>query len=116
MGHSLCCTQSCAQANCTDGSYPSASLVQAPDGNFYGTTYYGGTATCGIGGCGTVFKMTPNGSLTTLYRFASGGESDGAYPYSPLVQVNDGNFYGTTQGGGSLQYGGTIFQSPPPAH
>jgi len=62
----------CAQTNCTDGWFPQAGLVQATDGNFYGTTENGGTISsyC-FQGCGTVFKVTPAGALTTLYSFCA---------------------------------------------
>src|ERR1035438_8983049 len=53
----------CTQTNCTDGSNPLSALVQATDGNFYGTTSAGGGSNnCGSSGCGTVFKMTPRGT------------------------------------------------------
>src|SRR5271166_1837884 len=94
----------CAQSNCTDGANPYGGLVQATDGNFYGTTYQGGAvANCGgIFGCGTVFKITPGGTLTTLYSFcAQSNCTDGVYPYAGLVQATDGNFYGTAWGGGA---------------
>jgi uncharacterized repeat protein (TIGR03803 family) len=92
----------CSQTNCTDGANPYAGLVQGTDGNFYGTTETGGVG-CShpIPGCGTVFKITPEGNLTTLYRF---GGSDGYMPISGLIQATDGNFYGTN-GGGSYGYG-----------
>jgi len=101
-----------------DGYNPGgAALVQTSDGNFYGTTAHGGTnGNCGInGGCGTVFKITPSGTLTTLYNFSGG--SDGAYP-SGLVQASDGNFYGATSEGGNLGncFGegcGTVFKITP---
>src|SRR5437867_4968789 len=76
-----------------DGILPSAALLQASDGNFYGTTYGGGTSDLG-----TVFRMTPDGTLTTLHSFTGG--ADGAYPASGLFQGSDGNFYGTTPNGG----------------
>jgi uncharacterized repeat protein (TIGR03803 family) len=76
-----------------DGANPYAGLVQASDGNFYGTTGYGGA-----NGEGTVFKITPAGTLTTLHSFDG---SDGANPYAALVQASDGNFYGTTSSGGA---------------
>jgi uncharacterized repeat protein (TIGR03803 family) len=88
----------CSQggANCTDGQYPTAGLVQGTDGNLYGTTPNGGAY-----GGGTVFKMTPGGELKTLYSFdCSQGCSDGAEPFAGLVQGTDGNFYGTTSYGG----------------
>lgn len=94
----------------TNGSYPDASVIQAADGNFYGTTSAGGT-----GCCGTVFKLTPQGVLTTLYNFCSQQNcADGESPYGGLIQGNDGNFYGTTtQGGVFDQHGGTIFKITP---
>jgi uncharacterized repeat protein (TIGR02543 family) len=90
----------CAQSGCTDGEDPVAGLVQATDGNFYGTTYEGGTD-----GFGTIFKITPTGTLTTLYSFSG---PDGAYPEAGLVQATDGNFYGTTEYGGASN-SGTVF-------
>jgi uncharacterized repeat protein (TIGR03803 family) len=98
----------CSQSGCTDGSYPQGSLVQAKDGDFYGTTYYGG-ANSG----GTVFKITPSGTLTTLYSFCSlSGCRDGANPFAGLVQGSDGNLYGTTQVSGTIQ-AGTVFKITP---
>jgi uncharacterized repeat protein (TIGR03803 family) len=99
----------CAKTNCTDGSVPVGGLVLGTDGNFYGTTSAGGINAdpCG-GNCGTVFKITPAGKLTTLHRFDS---TDGyATPYGPLVQATNGNFYGTTQSGTvySITSGGTF--------
>ena len=73
----------------TNGANPQAGLVQGSDGNFYGTTPSGGT-----NGDGTVFKITTNGALTSLYSFTGG--NDGANPVAGLVQGSDGNFYGTT--------------------
>src|ERR1700680_840814 len=93
-----------------DGAEPVGVLVQGYDGNFYGTTYYGGTsARCG-GGCGTVFKITPAGVETVLYSFT--GDPDGAYPDTGLTLGTDGNFYGTTSVGGKNNYG-AIFQITP---
>ena len=104
----------CSQTNCTDGSVPFGPLVQANDGNFYGTTEAGGKSTnmlCG-GFCGTAFKMTTSGALTTLYNFCSLANcADGASPSFSLVQATDGNFYGSTLGGnGVSQYGITVFR------
>ena len=66
----------CSQGgSCTDGDLPYAGLVQATDGNFYGTTSSGG-----VHGYGTVFKISPSGTLTTLYSFCSGGCTDGLSP------------------------------------
>jgi uncharacterized repeat protein (TIGR03803 family) len=98
----------CAQSNCADGAIPVAPLIQGSDGNLYGTTSAGGTGTCSNQagpGCGTVFKITPGGMLTTLHSFTG---ADGAYPYGALLAFN-GNFIGTTSGGGA-NGGGTIFE------
>jgi uncharacterized repeat protein (TIGR03803 family) len=96
--------------SCTDGYEPVAGLVQGTDGNFYGTTQYGGANdTCGLG-CGTVFEITPGGALTTLYSFCSQSNcTDGRAPFAGLVQGTDGNFYGTTVYGGANDYG-TVFK------
>jgi uncharacterized repeat protein (TIGR03803 family) len=101
---------------CTDGSFPVAGLVQGTDGNFYGTTFYGGPNTCdnpsqGSVSCGTVFKITPSGVLTTLHTFNS---TDGGNPSAGLVQGTDGNFYGTTSyGGANGTNSGTVFKITP---
>jgi len=89
-----------------DGSYPQAGLVQGSDSNFYGTTIEGGTSANCNGGCGTVFRISPSGSYTTLYSFA-GSPNDGSEPYAGLVQGSDSNFYGTTKYGGTAGTGGT---------
>ncbi len=99
----------CAQPACADGSYPYAGLVQATDGNLYGTTQYGGAD-----GWGTIFRITPSGKLTRLYSFCSQSDCvDGLQPYGGLFQATNGDFYGTTYGGGTYDicgYGcGTIF-------
>src|ERR1700677_702343 len=85
----------CSQSGCADGQAPEAALVQGADGNLYGTTYYGGDARCS-GGCGTIFKITPSGTLTMLHSFDS---SDGANPGAGLILAKNGNFYGTTYSG-----------------
>lgn len=74
----------------TDGSSPAAALIQAADGNFYGTTASGGASDFG-----TVFRMTPAGTVLVLHAFV-GGTADGSNPQAALVQATDGNFYGTT--------------------
>jgi uncharacterized repeat protein (TIGR03803 family) len=95
----------CSQPDCTDDRYPRAALVQATDGNLYGTTGGGG----GIPSYGTVFKITPSGTLTTLYSFCSQLDCpDGYSPSAALVQDTNGNFYGTTFGGGA-NGDGTVF-------
>ncbi|HEY6453069.1 MAG TPA: choice-of-anchor tandem repeat GloVer-containing protein [Steroidobacteraceae bacterium] len=94
-----------AFAGSMEGANPRAPLVQASDGNFYGTTDFGGVipnnpvAACNNGGCGTVFSITPGGLLTTLYAFG-GDSTDGAFPGSRLVQAGNGTLYGTTSAGG----------------
>jgi uncharacterized repeat protein (TIGR03803 family) len=103
----------CSQANCTDGFWPlySGALVEGSDGSFYGTTYQGG-----VYGKGTVFKISPTGTFTSLYSFCADQTYciDGEYPQSGLVQATDGNFYGTTsEGGDNQQNAGTIFQITP---
>ncbi len=80
-----------------DGGHPVAPLVQAPDGNFYGTTSSGGLS---FNDLGTVFKMTPAGTVTIIHSF-TGGPSDGVYPVAGLVYSSaDAKLYGTTQVGG----------------
>jgi uncharacterized repeat protein (TIGR03803 family) len=87
----------CAQSGCTDGEYPFAGVVQCVDGNFYGTTDFGGANNSGV-----VFKVTPEGVLTNLHSFCSeSGCADGSSPYAGLMQGSDGNFYGTTHNGGA---------------
>jgi uncharacterized repeat protein (TIGR03803 family) len=103
----------CSQGgtNCTDGAQPAASLVQAHDGNFYGTTLEGGTNYPASGGGGTVFQISPSGTHTTLYNFCGQGGTnctDGVIP-RVLIEGPDGNFYGTTEGGGAYA-GGTVFK------
>lgn len=88
-----------------DGAQPRAGLIQATDGDFYGTTSAGGFA-----GLGTIFKITRTGTFTTLHHFAGG--SDGAQPYASLLQATDGNFYGTTVAGGAANRG-TVFRMTP---
>jgi uncharacterized repeat protein (TIGR03803 family) len=103
----------CSQSGCADGGDSEAGLIQATDGNFYGTTF-GGGSNCAPYGCGTVFKITPNGTFTTLHSFCSQSNcTDGNGPWAGLVQATDGNFYGTTYSGGGVNGGGTIFRITP---
>lgn len=82
----------------TDGAFPAGALVRDSAGNLYGTTAAGGgDHTCGLGGCGTVFKLDAAGAETVLHRFNG---LDGAHPVSGLIRDSAGNFYGTTYDGG----------------
>lgn len=96
----------CSQANCGDGERPAGPLVQASDGNFYGATQDGGSGPCT---CGTVFRMTPTGVLTTLHSFNT---VDGMRPAGGLTPTVQGDLYGTTSGGGPNK-SGTIFKLAP---
>ena len=88
--------------NGNNGGYPESALLQADDGNLYGTTYSGG-----INDAGTVFKITTNGDFASLVSFDGGNDALGQ---AALVQGSDGNFYGTTSTGSS---DGSIFQMTP---
>jgi len=84
----------------TSGANPwYVTLVQGTNGQLYGTTYNGGSK-----GLGTFFEVTTSGTLTVLHSFA-GGKTDGANPTGGLTLGTDGNFYGTTQQGGSESQG-----------
>jgi uncharacterized repeat protein (TIGR03803 family) len=91
-----------------DGGGPNG-LIQGSDGNFYGTTAFGGITSnpCGPGGCGVVFRLTPAGVESVLYSFTGLG-ADGAAAAS-LIQGSDGNFYGVTAYGGQSG-NGTAFK------
>lgn len=95
--------------NSSDGSSPASGLLQALDGNLYGTTYEGGSGTSCPNGCGTVFKLSSTGTLTTLHDFIG---ADGSNPIAALIQATDGNFYGTTYGGGNSGWGTVYGMSP----
>jgi uncharacterized repeat protein (TIGR03803 family) len=102
----------CSKANCADGLQPIGPLVVGNDGNFYGTTF-GISSESWATKHGTIFSITPNGKLTTLYVFCKQTNCvDGAAPASGLVQGTDGNFYGTTTIGGTNN-DGTIFKITP---
>src|ERR1700722_11567453 len=99
--------------DCSDGDGPAAPLIEGRDGAFYGTTEYGGAHGCDGYGCGTVFRITTDGTFSVLHRFTSG---DGGVPAGALIQATDGNFYGTTQESGLVgdpEEGGTIFRMTP---
>jgi len=99
-------------------------LVQGFAGNFYGTTDEGGSTKCTFG-CGTVFRITPAGVLTTLHQFSGAdgrgpeaglvlmkqgiSQTDGATPIGGLLQATDGAFYGTAAYSGENNWG-SIFR------
>ena len=96
-------------ASDVDGRAPAGSVIQAADGNFYGTTVLGGAADKG-----TVFKITPAGVETVLYSFGT-SSTDAIYPSNGVIQGTDGNFYGTTGSGGAngTPGYGTVFMVTP---
>lgn len=104
--------------NQTNGETPLFPLVQGFDGNIYGATSTGGVSSyCPpTDSCGTVFKITSSGVMTTIYNFcAQRGCPDGYLPLAGLTLGSDGNFYGTTHLGGNLSCDsgngcGTIFR------
>jgi uncharacterized repeat protein (TIGR03803 family) len=85
----------------TDGAAPSAPLIQAKDGFYYGTTQLGGSY-----GDGTIFKVDASGNIASVYEFSG---TDGANPIAPLIQATDGSLYGTTDWGGAFGEG-TLFK------
>jgi uncharacterized repeat protein (TIGR03803 family) len=88
----------CSQPNCADGLHPSAGLVEASNGLFYGTTLG-----AGANGGGTIFRISSSGKLSTMYSFcAQPSCADGANPQTSLIQATDGNFYGATNSGGLI--------------
>lgn len=88
----------------SDGAspYDTGHLVRNSSGNFYGTTYQGGSC-----GAGTVFEVSSAGEETVLHNFCLGG--DGGYPFGGVILDSSGNIYGTTEGGGSTDCG-TVFE------
>jgi uncharacterized repeat protein (TIGR03803 family) len=88
-----------------DGGTPSAGLTRDSKGNLYGTTFWNGSS-----GWGTVFKVDANGTETVLYNFTGG--ADGANPTAGLILDSKGNLYGTTEFGGSANWG-TVFEIDP---
>jgi uncharacterized repeat protein (TIGR03803 family) len=88
----------------TDGANPVGGLVQTPDSNLYGTAELGGSY-----GFGTVFRITTNGTLNTIYSFLS-GNAEGAYPQSSLCLGSDGFLYGSTVTNTAGAQGGDIFK------
>jgi uncharacterized repeat protein (TIGR03803 family) len=103
----------CSQSGCADGFNPFYGLVEGTDGNLYGTTPYGGIGNsyCFNNSCGTVFKISLSGTLTTLYDLCTqGGDCPDGFDASFLVQGTDGNFYGAACCGGDSLRGGTIYR------
>ncbi len=90
-------------ANSVDGAIPVGGLVQAPDGSFLGKT-----STGGLHGYGTIFRLTPEGTFTTLHAFP-GFPEGGANSRAGLIRAADGNIYGTTSEGGEFN-AGTVFR------
>ena len=109
--------------NGNDGAFPEAGLIFDSAGNLYGTTYGGGIHCPDVGGCGTVFELSPRegGGYTETVLHSFGNGTDGQYPQASLILDGVGNLYGTTSGGGihtscSNGYGpgcGTVFELSP---
>ncbi len=98
-----------------DGNSPAAPLIADSDGNLYGTTMFGGTCPSD-GGCGTVFRLAPDGTETVLYAFK--GNDDGFVPSAGLIMDAAGNLFGTTSKGGGTgcvdhEGCGTVFKLAP---
>jgi uncharacterized repeat protein (TIGR03803 family) len=102
--HQFCSTN----GSCPDGAQPTGALIQATDGNFYGTTQVGGATWAG-----TVFELSPTGAYTVLYNFCPTGYcTQGMLPQAQLFQATNGILYGTTLDGGGAICGetcGTVF-------
>lgn len=111
----------CNLQDCTDGAVPEAGLFVDDNGNFYGTTTYGGGPSCNNAlGCGVVFRLDAANNFTVLHEFA-GFPNDGALPRGPVTVDHNGVIYGATERGGSgticPQDGagcGTVFEIKPP--
>jgi uncharacterized repeat protein (TIGR03803 family) len=92
-----------------DGYYAQGNLIMDQNGNLFGTTVYGDLACGKNSGCGTVFRLAPDGTYTVLHAFS---KPDGIFPYGGLVEDQSGNLYGTTSLYGKLgrRCCGTIFE------
>jgi uncharacterized repeat protein (TIGR03803 family) len=102
--HSFCATLN-GSGYCADGRDPFGGLIQATDGNLYGTTIAGGAIDTG-----TVYEITPAGTLTTIYNFCSQAScADGGYPLAGLVQAPSGPLYGMTSANGKHNDAGTVY-------
>ena len=91
----------------TDGAQPEGTLLLDPNGNLYGTAYFGGDVNCifpGAGGCGVIFKIDSQGNFSVLHTFE---EVEGAGPIAGLVRDSAGNLYGNTTYGGANSCGGS---------
>lgn len=109
--HSFCGIDGCG-AITVDGWLPMGRLIVGSDGNLYGTTNQGGLAANRYNS-GTIFRISRNGAYKILHMFSgNAGTGDGANPAAGLIQASDGNFYGTTQAGGTHGYG-TVFRMTP---
>jgi len=99
----------CSQANCADGFYPYAGLIEDASGNLYGTAYSGGATNGGVApGGGAVFKLDSAGQFTVLHTFcAQPNCADGGNPQGSLIEDSSGNFFGTTSIGGPPGHGGS---------
>ena len=99
----------------SDGANPTARLIKDTAGNLYGTTSAGGGNSCSGSGCGTVFKLAPDGSETVFYAFTGG--KNGSNPLAGLIMDSKGVLYGTTYAGGGRGcngYGcGIVFKLAP---
>jgi uncharacterized repeat protein (TIGR03803 family) len=102
----------CSLPNCTDGTYPLFPPIQGNDGNFYGTTFNGGSQ-----GAGVVYKLTPSGVYKVIHNFCAFGNRNcpGGTNPATLVQDAEGNFVGATQSGGA-HYNGVVFKITPAGH
>ncbi len=104
---------SCWSGDYNDSVYPGP-LTLGTDGNFYGVTTSTNGGSCTGPTMGSVFKVTPSGTLTTLHVFQGASSKDGDTPSGPLTLAANGNFYGTTQVGGNIgQNGGTLYEVTP---
>jgi uncharacterized repeat protein (TIGR03803 family) len=90
----------------SDGSGPTAGVIQDSKGNLFGTTGHDGDLGCE---CGTVFKLDKSGDETVLHRFISRLHRDGNYPFAGVIRDANGSLYGTTYSGGHSSYG-TVFE------
>jgi uncharacterized repeat protein (TIGR03803 family) len=120
-GHALTTLYSfCSQTNCNDGFYPfGAPLALGRNGKFYGTTRLGGNINGDNNcewGCGTIFDITPTGTLTTLHVFCSTPTCPEGIGGGGLTLGTNGDFYGATQDNFAGQPGGGFYNMTPHGH